>query len=128
MALDISGPISTVRIEDPDEPILELPERLEVACPQFSRIKDQLDQSFAIDGAELRQLADELFRLLDSFRALKESQLESLGMITSEDPVVRASVFDEIVRRNPAHTKLMSLLENCRQAVADGGVLRCHNS
>lgn len=128
MALDICGPNSTVRIEDLEEPILELPERLDVACPQFVRIRDRLEQSFKIEGAELRQLKDELFRLLDSFRALKESQLESLGMITSDDPVVRASVFDGILRRNPVHAKLMELLDNCRQAVAADQSIRCQSS
>ena len=37
MALDICGPNSTVRIEDLEEPILELPERLDVACAAWAR-------------------------------------------------------------------------------------------
>ena len=128
MTLHIRGPYSTVRIEDVDEPILALPERLELACPQLACIAEQLDQSFEIEGDELRQLADELSRLLDSFRTLKQSQLEDLGMITAKDPAVRASVFDEIVRRNPAHTKLAALLESCKQAVAAGEPIRCQSS
>lgn len=126
MAFDIRGPQSTVRIEDLDEPILELPERLDLACPQFARIADQFDQRFEIEGAELRQLADELFRLLDAFRAFKESQLQSLDMVTAEDPVVRASVFDGIVRRNPVHKKLEALMVCCKQAVSAGEPIRCH--
>ncbi len=128
MAFDIRGPNSTVRIEDLDEPILELPERLDIPCPQFARISDQFDQSFEIGGAELRQLADELFRLLDAFRARKESQLESLGMVTADDPIVRASVFDGIVRRNPVHIKLEALMACCKQAVSAGESIRCRGS
>jgi len=125
MAFDIRGPNSTVRIENLDEPILELPERLDLACPQFARIAKQFDQSFEIGGTELRQLAEELFRLLDAFRALKESQLDSLGMVPADDPVVRASVFDKIVRRNPVHEKLEALMVCCKQAVSAGESIRC---
>lgn len=128
MAFVISGPHSRVSIDDLDAPILELPERLKLELPQFARIAENFTASFEVTGTELRQLSDEVFRLLDKFRALKESQLKSLGMVESDDPVLQATVFDEIVRRNPVHAQLEALLACCKQTVAEDGVLRCQGS
>ena len=128
MAFVISGPHSRVSIDDLDAPILELPERLELDLPQFARIAANFSSSFEVTGKELRQLSDEVFRLLDKFRALKEAQLSSLGMVESDDPVVKASVFDEVVRRNPVHAQLEALLVCCKQTVAEDGVLQCKGS
>lgn len=125
MALDIRGPHSSIRIEARDDPMLELPERLEIDAPRFAQLVTQFDASFSFEGDELKKLTDEVFRLLDSFRAMKEGQLESLGMVQTDDPVVRASVFDEIVRRNPVHQKLEALLACCKQAVSDGQPVHC---
>ena len=125
MALDIRGPHSSIRIEDRDEPMLELPERLEIDAPRFAQFADKFEQTFSFEGDELKRLTDEVFRLLDSFRAMKEGQLESLGMVQTDDPVVRASLFDEVVRRNPVHQKLETLLACCKQAVADGQPVHC---
>ncbi|MFT6083084.1 MAG: hypothetical protein ACI85K_003281 [Hyphomicrobiaceae bacterium] len=128
MAFVISGPHSQVSIDDLDAPILELPERLKLDLPQFARIAVEFTSSFEVTGPELRKLSDEVFRLLDKFRAFKESQLKSLGMVESDDPVVQATVFDEIVRRNPVHAQLEALLACVKQTVADDGVLRCKGS
>ncbi|MFT4514021.1 MAG: hypothetical protein ACI89X_000316 [Planctomycetota bacterium] len=125
MAFVISGPHSQVSIDDLGAPILELPERLELELPQFARIAENFTSSFEVTGADLRKMSDEVFRLLDKFRAFKESQLKSLGMVESDDPVVQATVFDEIVRRNPVHAQLEAFLACCKQAVAEDGVLRC---
>lgn len=125
MALDIRGPHSSIRIEDLDEPMLELPERLEIKSPRFARFAAQFAESFTFDGDELKKLTDEVFQLLDMFRAMKEAQLNSLGMIQTDDPVLRASAFDEVVRRNPVHQKLEALLVCCKQAVSDGQPLTC---
>ena len=128
MAFHIKGPTAAVSISDPESPILELPERLELTCPQFARISDQFGQVFEITGADLKRLSTEVFDLLDKFRALKESQLESLGMVNADDPVVRATVFDEIVRRNPVHEQLEALLVCCKEAIQAGVALRCEGS
>jgi hypothetical protein len=125
MAFGMRGPKSQVSIEDRDDPIFELPERLEHASPQLARIAEQFGSSFAFEGAELRALAGEFFHLLDKFRAFKEAQLTSLGMVTAEDPVVRATVFDQIVRRNPVHAKLEALLACAKEAIDAGSELRC---
>ncbi len=128
MAFDIIGPHSRVSIDDLDAPILELPKRLELDLPQFARIAENFTSSFEITGVDLRKLSDEVFRLLDKFRSFKESQLKSLGMVESDDPVVQATVFDEIVRRNPVHAQLEALLVCCKQTIAEDGVLRCKGS
>jgi len=125
MALDIRGPHSSIRIEDLDEPMLELPERLEIDSPRFDLFAKRFAEAFSIEGDELKQLATEVFQLIDSFRAMKEAQLDSLGMIQTDDPVLRASAFDEVVRRNPVHQKLEALLACCKQAVSDGLPLTC---
>ena len=125
MTFDIIGPHSRVSIDGLDAPILELPTRLELELPQFARIAENFTSSFEIDGPDLRKLSDEVFRLLDKFRSFKESQLKSLGMVESDDPVVQATVFDEIVRRNPVHAQLEALLACCKQTIAKDGVLRC---
>ena len=128
MAFDIIGPHSRVSIEDLDAPILELPERLDIELPQFARIAANFSSNFEIAGAELRKLSGEVFRLIDKFRAHKESQLKSLGMVESNDPVVQATMFDEIVRRNPVHQQLEALLACCKQTITEDGVLRCEGN
>lgn len=125
MAFDILGTRSRVRIDDLDAPILELPDRLDLDLPQFGRFAANFYKSFAITGAELRQLSDEVFRLLDKFRAEKESQLTTLGMVKTDDPVVQASIFDEILRRNPVHAQLEALLVCVKQTISDDGTLQC---
>ena len=46
-------------------------------------------------------------------------------MVNADDPVVRATVFDEIVRRNPVHEQLETLLACCKEAIQAGVALRC---
>ena len=58
MAFHIKGPTAAVSISDPESPILELPERLELTCPQFARISDQFGQVFEITGADLKKLSE----------------------------------------------------------------------
>tara|TARA_R110002096_G_scaffold60098_2_gene150137 strand:- start:1505 stop:1891 length:387 start_codon:yes stop_codon:yes gene_type:complete len=128
MAFVISGPHSQVSIDALDAPILELPERLDLELPQFARIADSFTATFEVAGTELRQLSDEVFRLIDKFRAHKETQLKSLGMVESSDPVVQATVFDEIVRRNPVHQQLEELLACCKQTIAEDATLRCEGA
>ena len=133
MAFGMHSPKSRVTIEDGDDPIFELPERLDHASPQLARIaatfaNDKLSSaidSLTFEGAELRALAGELYHLLDKFRAFKEAQLTSLGMITAEDPVVQATVFDQIVRRNPVHAKLEALLACSKEAIDADVALQC---
>lgn len=125
MAFVIQSPNSRVSIEAIDDPIFELPDRLEHDSPQFARLAEHFLQDFVFDGAELRALAGELFQLLDKFRALKESQLISLGMVTTEDPVVQATVFDQIVRRNPVHAQLEALLACSKEAIDANVALQC---
>ena len=46
-------------------------------------------------------------------------------MVTAEDPVVRATVFDQIVRRNPVHAKLEALLACAKEAIDADVALQC---
>ena len=124
MTFAIIGPHSRVSIDGLDAPILELPTRLELELPQFARIADSFTSSFEVTGVELRKLSEEVFRLLDKFRAFKESQLKSIDMVGSDDPVVQATMLDEIVRRNPVHAQLEALLVCCKQTIAEDGTLR----
>jgi hypothetical protein len=125
MAFVIQSPKSRVSIDAIDDPIFEVPDRLEHDSPQFARLAEHFGTSFAFEGAELRALAGEFFHLLDKFRAFKETQLTSLGIVTAEDPVVQATVFDQIVRRNPVHAKLEALLACAKEAIDAGSELRC---
>ena len=125
MTFAIIGPHSRVSIDGLDAPILELPTRLELELPQFARIAENFTSSFEVTGVELRKLSEEVFRLLDKFRAFKESQLKSIDMVGSDDPVVQATMLDEIVRRNPVHAQLEALLVCCKQTIAEDGTLRC---
>ncbi|MFK7742539.1 MAG: hypothetical protein AB8H80_19665 [Planctomycetota bacterium] len=142
MAFAIKGPTTTVRIDDVDAPILELPDRLGKSCQVLERIARTFDARFEVCGTELRQCRAEVFDLLDAFRALKEDQLSRLDLASfealkpgsdraaggskpAEDPLARATMLDQIMRRNPVHAQLEALHACAQEALAADECLRC---
>ena len=124
LALDRDGgsPAGEPAVAIDEELLWQLPGRLGVDAPAWTRLGEACWDDPVVDAGEVGRLAAEVRTLRDRWVASQREEAARTHRVTAQDPAVRARILDQLLahRPDPITATLDALIALCDRALAAG--------